>query len=170
MTSLSLEFFSLQSAICSLQSAVCSLQSAVCSLQSANVRHRILCFPRIERRSHSTRQNSSHFTLQMKYLPWSLCCENHSITCSSSSGYLGVKRPIVARFADILSSPERIVAWSLLQRRTMDSLSPYSRAISGFFFYNFSFRDNFYLESHSIRRAACFWHDDKNNSDERDTR
>ena len=37
-------------------------------------------------------------------------------------------------------------------------------------FYSFSSRDNFYLESHSIRRAACFWHDEKNNSDERDTR
>ena len=36
-------------------------------------------------------------------------------------------------------------------------------------FYSFSSRDNFYLESHSIRRAACFWHDEKNNSDERDT-
>ena len=36
-------------------------------------------------------------------------------------------------------------------------------------FYSFSFRDNFYLESHSTRRAACFWHDE-NNSDKRDTR
>ena len=44
-----------------------------------------------------------------------------------------MKRPIVACFADIFSSPERIVAWSLLQRRTMDSLSPYSRAISELF-------------------------------------
>ena len=44
-----------------------------------------------------------------------------------------MKRPIVARFADILSSPERIVAWSLRQRRTMDSLSPYSLAISELF-------------------------------------
>ena len=70
---------------------------------------------------------------QSKYQPCSLCCENHSITCWSSSGYFGVKRPIVARFADIFSSPERIVAWSLLQRRTMDSLSPYSRAISELF-------------------------------------
>ena len=37
-------------------------------------------------------------------------------------------------------------------------------------FYSFSFRDNFYLENHNIRRTACFWHDEKNNSDERDTR
>ena len=65
----------------------------------------------------------------MRHLPWSLCCENHSITCWSSLGYLGVKQPIIARFADILSSPERIVACSLLQRRIMDSLSPYSLAI-----------------------------------------
>ena len=28
-------------------------------------------------------------------------------------------------------------------------------------FYSFSFRDDFYLESHSIQRAACFWHDEK---------
>ena len=32
-----------------------------------------------------------------------------------------------------------------------------------------NFCDNFYLESHSIWRAACFWHDEKNNSKERDT-
>ena len=63
---------------------------------------------------------NSHY----KWNIWSLTCENHSITCSSSSGYLGVKRPIFARFADILCSPERIVAGSLLQRRAMDSLSP----------------------------------------------
>ena len=44
-----------------------------------------------------------------------------------------MKWPIVAHFADILSSPERIVAWSLLQRRTMDSLSPYSLAICEYF-------------------------------------
>ena len=37
-------------------------------------------------------------------------------------------------------------------------------------FYSFSLRDNIYPESHSIRRAACFWHDKKNNSDDRDSR
>ena len=57
-----------------------------------------------------------------KWNIWSLCRENHSIACSSSSGHLGVKRPIFARLADILSLPERIVAWSRLQHRTMDSL------------------------------------------------
>ena len=62
----------------------------------------------------------SHYNWNMG----SLCCENHSIACSSSSGHLGVKRPIFAPLADILSLPERIVAWSRLQRRTMDSLSP----------------------------------------------
>ena len=36
-------------------------------------------------------------------------------------------------------------------------------------FYSFSLRDNFYPESHSMRRAACFWHDKKNNSDDRDS-
>ena len=62
-----------------------------------------------------------------KWNIWSLCCKNHSIACSSSSGNLGVKQPIFARLADILSLPERIVAWSRLQRRTMDSLSPTQR-------------------------------------------
>ena len=33
----------------------------------------------------------------------------------------------------------------------------------GVVLYSFSFRDNFYLESHSIRRPVCFWHDEKNN-------
>ena len=37
-------------------------------------------------------------------------------------------------------------------------------------FYSFSLRENFYPESHGIRRAACFWHDKKNNSDDRDSR
>ena len=38
------------------------------------------------------------------------------------------------------------------------------------FFYSFSFCNNFYLESHGVRRVACFWYDEKNNSNERDTR
>ena len=45
-------------------------------------------------------------------------------------------------------------------------ISRYFRVVS----YSFSFRDNFYLQSHSIRRAACFWHDEKSCNDERDTR
>ena len=53
---------------------------------------------------------------------WSLCCENHSIACSSSSGHWGVKQPIFACFADILSLPER-------HHCTMDSLSPQSQVI-----------------------------------------
>ena len=68
-----------------------------------------------------------------KWNIWSLCCENHSIASLSSSGPLGVKEPIFACFADILSLPERIVAWSLLQHRTMDSVSPQSWAISKLF-------------------------------------
>ena len=59
-----------------------------------------------------------------KWNIWSLCRENHSIACSSSSGHLGVKRLIFARLVDILSLPEIIVVWYRLQRRTMDSLSP----------------------------------------------
>ena len=84
-----------------------------------------------------------HLTLLLKqfqnksasniYSPWSLCSVNHSNICWSSSGYFGVKRPMVVRFADIFSSPLKSLAWSLRQRRTMDSLSPYSRAISELF-------------------------------------
>ena len=33
-----------------------------------------------------------------KWNIWSLCCENHSIACSFSSGYLGVIQPIFAHF------------------------------------------------------------------------
>ena len=107
---------------------------------------------------------NSHY----KWNIWSLTCENHSITCSSSSGYLGVKRPIFARFADIM----------LTRKNSRRVTSPASRhgfaksiisSDSWVVFYSFSFRDNFYLESHSTRRAACFWHDE-NNSDQRDTR
>ena len=68
-----------------------------------------------------------------KWNIWSLCCDNYSIACSSSSGHLGVKRLVFAPLADILSSPEVIVAWSRLRRRTMDSLSPQSQAISELF-------------------------------------
>ena len=86
--------------------------------------NQIFCFPHIERLSYSTQQNSSHFILEMKYLPWSLCCGNHPITCLSSLGYLRVKKPTIARFADILSLPERTVTWFLIQHCIMDSLSP----------------------------------------------
>ena len=40
-------------------------------------------------------------TLLISHYKWntrSLCCENHSIVCSSSSGHLGVKRPIFCTF------------------------------------------------------------------------
>ena len=67
------------------------------------------------------------------YSPWSLCSVNHSNICWSSSGYFGVKRPIVVHFADIFSSPLKSLAWSLHQRWTIDSLSPYSWAISELF-------------------------------------
>ena len=107
-------------------------------------------------------------TLLISHYKWdflSLCCENHSIACSSSSGHLGVKRLIFARLADILSLPERIVSSPALHH-VKSIISSDFRAV----FYSFSLRDNCYPESHSIRRAACFWYDEKNNSDERDTR
>ena len=88
-----------------------------------------LCFPCTENSSKTLKISDK----KRKYQPCSLCCENHSMTRWSSSGYFRVKRPIVARFADIFSPPERIVTWSLLQRRTMDSRSPCSRAISKLF-------------------------------------
>ena len=68
-----------------------------------------------------------------KNLPWVLCSVNHSSILWSSSGYFGVKHPIVFRFADNLISPLKRFAWSFLQRRTMDSLMPYSLAISELF-------------------------------------
>ena len=108
---------------------------------------------------HLTVQTLQISDQKSKYQPCSLCCENHSITCWSSSGYFGVKWPIVARFADIFSSPERIVARSLLHHRTMDSLSPYSRAISELF--STAPASAITFESHTIRGTACFRHDDK---------
>ena len=85
-------------------------------------------------------------------------------------GHLGVKRPIFARLADMLKLARmnsRLVS-SPASHHGLDKfiISSDFRAV----FYSFSLRDNFYPESHSIRRAACFWHDEKNNSDERDTR
>ena len=61
--------------------------------------NQILCFPRIERRSHSIRYNL--FSFQITNEIFGLCCESLFITCSSRSGHLAVKQPI---FADILSS------------------------------------------------------------------
>ena len=102
-----------------------------------------------------------------KWNVWSLCCENHSIASSSGSGHLGVKRPTFARFADIIKlarENSRLFSSLALHHGLAKSIiSSGFRAV----FYSFSFRNNFYLESYSIRRAACFWHDEKNNSDER---
>ena len=67
------------------------------------------------------------------YSPCSLCSVNHSSICWSSLGNFEVKRPMVVRFADIFNSPLNSLASSFRQRRTMDSLSPYSRAISELF-------------------------------------
>ena len=79
-----------------------------------------------------------------------------------------MKRPIVARFADIFSSPERIVAWSLLQRHTMDSLSPYSRAISELF--SSASALTFILKAILYEERRALGMMIKSNSDERDTR
>ena len=81
-----------------------------------------------------------------------------------------MKRPIVACFADIFSSPERIVAWSLLQRRTMDLLSPYSRAISELFSTTSASVITFILKAILYEEWCALGMMIKNNSDERDTR
>ena len=105
-----------------------------------------------------------------KWNIWSLCSENHSIASSSSSGNLGVKRPIFCTFCRHLKlarKNSRLVSSPASHHGLAKSIiSSDFRVV----FYSFSCRDYFYLESHSIRRAACFWHDEKNNSDERDTR
>ena len=104
-----------------------------------------------------------------KWNIWSLYCQNRSLACSSSSGRLGVKRPIFACFAGILLARKnsRLVSSPASHHGLAKStISSDFQAV----FYSFSFRDNFYLENHNIRRTACFWYDEKNNSDERDTR
>ena len=79
----------------------------------------------------------SHFTLQMKYLVSLLWKPPHRLLVS-----FGTLESKTAHFCTF---------YRHLQ------LSSDFRAV----FYSFSFRDNFYPESHSIRRAACFWHDEK---------
>ena len=91
---------------------------------NAFLTNRSLCFPYTEKRPHLTVQNIlSKFLITNVILP-----ENH-FTCWSSSGYLGVKQPIVAYFVNIFSSPEKIVARSLFQCHTMDLVSTYSGVI-----------------------------------------
>ena len=68
-----------------------------------------------------------------KNLPWLLCSVNHSSILWSNSRYFDVKHAIVFRFADNLISPLKRFAWYFLQQRTMDSLMPYSLAISELF-------------------------------------
>ena len=89
---------------------------------------------------------SSHFTLQIKYLVSLLWKPLHCLLVLFRT--FGSKTAHFCTFCRHLK------------------LSSDYRAV----FYSFSLCDNFYPESHSIRRAACFWHDEKNNSDERDTR
>ena len=90
--------------------------------------------------------------------------------CLSSSGYFGVKQPIVQRFADIFSSPERIVTWSLLQCRTMDSLSPHFQAISELFSTASASAITFILKAILYEERRALGMMIKSNSDERDTR
>ena len=81
-----------------------------------------------------------------------------------------MKLPIVARFADIFSSPERILAWSLLQRCTMGLLSAYSRAISELFSTTSASAITFILKDILYEERCALGIMIKNNSDERDTR
>ena len=81
-----------------------------------------------------------------------------------------MKWPIVARLADIFSSPERMVAWSLLQCRTMDWLSPYSRAISELFSTTSASAITFILKAILYEEQRALGIMIKHNSDERDTR
>ena len=118
------------------------------SWRSANLTNRKCRFSRTKTNSRAfmlvnTSAGNTSFSAPFKqfqyksvskiYLPWSLCSVNHSNICWSSSGYFGVKGPIVIRFADILRSPLKSLAWSLHQRQTMDSLRPYSQAICELF-------------------------------------
>ena len=67
-----------------------------------------------------------------------------------------MKRPIFARLADRKNS--RLVTSPASHHGLAKSIiSSDFRAV----FYRFSLCDNFYPESHSIRRATRFWHDEK---------
>ena len=79
--------------------------------------NQILCFPRIERRSHSAQQKlySVHITKEIFGL--SAVKTTPSFVCLVWDSWEW-NGPIFARFEHILSFPERIVAWSRLQRRT----------------------------------------------------
>ena len=88
---------------------------------------------------------SSHFSLQIKYLVFLLWKPPHRLPVS-----FGTFKSKTAHFCTFCRHLQ---------------LSSDFQAV----FYSFSSRDNFYPASHCIRRAACFGHDEKNNSDERDT-
>ena len=94
---------------------------------------------------------------QGKILPWLLCSVNHSSSRWSSSGYFGVKQPIVFRLAENLSSPLNRFAWSFLQRRTIDSLMPYSFAISELF--PTASASATILSCEVVSWTSSFWHD-----------
>ena len=73
-----------------------------------------------------------------------------------------MKWPIIARFADIFSSPERMVAWSLLQRCTMEK-SIFSSDFRVVFVITFTLKAILYKERHALGIMI------KHNSNERDT-
>ena len=122
-----------------------------------------LCFPRIERRSNSTRIN---FTLQIKYLV--------SVVKTTPSLLLVLFGTLGSETAHFCTSCRHL---NLARKNSRLVSSPASHHVKSIIssdfravFYSFSLHNNFYPESHSMRRAACFWHDEKNNSDESDTR
>ena len=91
-----------------------------------------------------------------KWNIWSLYCENPSIACLSSSGHLGVKWLIFACFADILSLPERVATWFLLQCCNTDSLCPWSWVISELFSTASASVINFILKAIVYKEQCAF--------------
>ena len=113
-------------------------------------------------------KNSFHFTLQMKCLVSFLWKPLHRLfvkfgTLESETAHFCTS----CRHLKLARKNSRLVSSPASHHGLAKSIiSSDFRAV----FYSFSLRDNFYPDSHSIRRAACFWHDEKYNSDERDTR
>ena len=82
----------------------------------------------------------------------------------------GIFRSETAHFHTFFSPPERIVTWSLLQRRPMDLLSPCSRAISKLFSTASASVITFILKAILYEERWALGMMIKGNSDERDTR
>ena len=121
--------------------------------------NQILCFPCIERRSHSPRQKLFSFHITNEIFGLSAVRTTPSLarlvrdtwewTAHFCTSYRHLK--LARKNSRLVSSPasHHGLAKSII--------SSDFRAV----FYSFSLRDNLYLESHSIRRVACFWHDEK---------